>query len=240
VAAEFAGRVALVSGVSRVGQIGHAVAHALGEAGARLVLTDRQADMLHERQQELAAAHIDTATSAGDLTDPAAARAAVAVAEQRYGGLDVLVNVAGGLTSYGPFLESDAAALDRELAMNLRTAFCLSQAAVPALRRRGGGAIVNFASIAVLQPQPNLAAYAAAKGGVAALTRALARELRDDHIRVNAVAPAAVRTTSNVAQMGSEANLVELSDLVRAVLFLASPAAAAITGHVLPVTGQGS
>jgi 3-oxoacyl-[acyl-carrier protein] reductase len=141
--------------------------------------------------------------------------------------------VAGGLTSYGPFLDTDVASLDRELAINLRTAYCVSQAAVPSLRRRGGGAIVNFASIAVLQPQPNLAAYAAAKGGVAAFTRALARELRDDKIRVNALAPEAVRTATNVQDMGAEARFVEIADIVRTVLWLASTAT--VTGQVLPL-----
>jgi NAD(P)-dependent dehydrogenase (short-subunit alcohol dehydrogenase family) len=232
-AAEFAGRVALVTGVARVGQIGHAVARALGAAGARLVLADLSPEALDERQQEFAAARLEAIASPGDLTDPRAARAAVGLAEARFGGLDVVVNVAGGLTSYGPFLDTDVAALDRELAINLRTAYCVSQAAVPSLRRRGGGAIVNFASIAVLQPQPNLAAYAAAKGGVAALTRALARELRDDKIRVNALAPEAVRTATNVHDMGADARFVEIDDIVRTVLWLAS--SATVTGQVLPL-----
>ncbi len=230
---EFTGRVALVTGVARVGQIGHAVALALGHAGAKLVLADLSPEALDERLQEFAAARVEAAASPGDLTDPRAARAAVGLAEARFGGLDVVVNVAGGLTSYGPFLETDVAALDRELAINLRTAYCVSQAAVPSLRRRGGGAIVNFASIAVLQPQPNLAAYAAAKGGVAALTRALARELREDKIRVNALAPEAVRTATNVRDMGPEARLVEIDDIVRTVLWLASTVT--VTGQVLPL-----
>jgi NAD(P)-dependent dehydrogenase (short-subunit alcohol dehydrogenase family) len=85
----------------------------------------------------------------------------------------------------------------------------------------------------VLQPQPNLAAYAAAKGGVAALTRALARELRDDKIRVNALAPEAVRTATNVHDMGADARFVEIDDIVRTVLWLAS--SATVTGQVLPL-----
>ena len=234
-APSFAGKVALVSGVGQAGQIGAAVATALGEAGAAVVIAARRRQLLEARLQELHDAGIRAALATGDVGDPAAARAAVTLAEQQFAGLDLLINVAGGLTSYGPFLESDVAALDRELASNLRTVFSLSQAAIPALRRRGGGAIVNFASIAVRQPQPNLAAYAAAKGGVAALTRALAREFRDDGIRVNAIAPEAVRTDTNVHDMGSGARLVAMADLVRTVLWLASDAAATVTGHVLPL-----
>ena len=238
-AGELAGRVALVTGVGRVGQIGHAVAAGLGAAGARLVLADRSAEILDERVREFAVARIGAAPAPGDLTEPHAARAAVGLAEARFGGLDIVVNVAGGLTSYGPFEETDIAAFEREIAINLRTVFCVSQAAVPSLRRRGGGLIVNFTSIAVLQPQPNLAAYLAAKGGVAALTRALARELRGDGagggIRVNALAPEAVRTSTNVQDMGSEAKYVELSDVVRTVLWLASDEARAVTGQIIPL-----
>lgn len=234
-ATSFTGKVALVSGVAQAGQIGAAIAGGLGDAGAKIVVAARRRELLEARVQELEARGIGVALAAGDVGDPAAARAAVAIAEQHFGGLDILINVAGGLTSYGPFLESDVAALDREIASNLRTVFSLSQAAIPALRRRGGGAIVNFASIAVRQPQPNLAAYAAAKGGVAALTRALAREFRDDRIRVNAIAPEAVRTDTNVRDMGAGARFVAMADLVRTVLWLASDAAATVTGHVLPL-----
>ncbi|HKC46882.1 MAG TPA: SDR family NAD(P)-dependent oxidoreductase [Gemmatimonadales bacterium] len=233
--AAFAGKVALVTGVGQAGQIGAAIARAFGAAGARVVAAARNRATLEARVGELAASGIAAELSAGDLGDPAAARAAVATAEQRFGGLDILINTAGGLTSYGPFLESDVAALDREIASNLRTVFAMSQAAIPALRRRGGGAIVNFASIAVRQPAPNLAAYAAAKGGVAALTRALAREFRDERIRVNAIAPEAIRTDTNVRDMGAGARFVEMADVVRTVLWLASAGAAAVTGHVLPL-----
>jgi NAD(P)-dependent dehydrogenase (short-subunit alcohol dehydrogenase family) len=236
--AELAGRVALVTGVGRAGQIGHAVAAGLGSAGARLVLADRSAESLDERVREFVAARVDAAPSPGDLTDPRAARAAVGLAEARYGGLDIVVNVAGGLTSYGPFEGIDIAAFEREIAINLRTAFCVCQAAVPSLRRRGGGAIVAFASIAVLHPQPNLAAYAAAKGGIAALTRALARELRDDGIRVNALAPEAVRTATNVQDMGATSRLVDMADVVRAVLWLVSDGARPVTGQVLPLVAS--
>lgn len=231
----FAGKVALVSGVGQAGQIGAAVATALGEAGAAVVIAARRKEVLEARLKELQLRGIRATLAVGDAGDPAGARAAVRAAEQQFGGLDLLINVAGGLTSYGPFLESDVAALDREIAGNLRTVFSMSQAAIPALQRRGGGAIVNFASIAVRQPQPNLAAYAAAKGGVAALTRALAREFRDDHIRVNAIAPEAVRTDTNLRDMGPGARFVAMGDLVRTVLWLASDAAATVTGHVLPL-----
>lgn len=233
--AELGGRIALVTGVGRAGQIGHALARALGEAGARLVVAGRSGDAVDARVQELSAAGVEAALSAGDLTDPGIARAAVALAESRFGGLDIVVNAAGGLTTYGSFLDAPSNALERELAANLHTVFTVCQAAIPSLRRRNGGAIVTFTSAAVLRPQPDLAAYAAAKGGVATLTRVLAREFRDDRIRINALAMDAVRTASNESSMGSDARFVEMADVVRTVRWLVSDDAAAVTGQILPL-----
>lgn len=237
--ADLAGRVALVTGVGRVGQIGHAVARGLGRAGARLLLADVNAVGLADRVKEFGADGIPAHAAAGDLTQPEAGRAAAAAAQSRYGGLDIVVNVAGGLFSYGPFTAVSADALDRELAVNVKTAFFTCQAAIPALLARGGGAIVNFASIAAVRSLMHMAAYSAAKSAVAGLTRALAREYRDAGIRVNAVAPATVRTADNLAQgTDPKAPLVELDEVVNTIVFLVSDEASAITGQIVPITGK--
>ena len=235
---EFRGKVVLVTGVGRVGQIGHAVARGFGRAGAQLVIADVNATGLADRAKEFAAEGFVVHAVAGDLTTPDAARRAVAGARERFGGLDVVVNVAGGLVNYGPAIELGPEQVERELAVNIKTTFFVSQAAIPLLRERGGGAIVNFASIAVLKPQRHMAVYIAAKAAVAGLTRALARELSADRIRVNAVAPGTMRTTDNLAQL-KDANVrwVELADLVAAVLYLASDEARAVSGEILPVAG---
>jgi len=235
---DFRGKVALVTGVGRVGQIGHAVARGLGRAGARLVVADVNAAEVGARAQEFTAEGFTVQAAAGDLTTPDAARGAVLAARERFGGLDVVVNVAGGLVSYGPVLDLKPAQVERELAINIKTTFYVSQAAIPALRARGGGAIVNFASAAVLRPQSEMAVYIAAKSAVAGLTHALARELRDDGIRVNAVAPGTMKTQDNLVQMkGAKVRWVELEDLVAAVLYLASDEARAVSGEILAVTG---
>jgi NAD(P)-dependent dehydrogenase (short-subunit alcohol dehydrogenase family) len=240
VPADFQGKVALVTGVGRVGQIGHAVARGLGRAGAKLLLADVNAVGLADRVKEFAAEGIAAKSSAGDLTHPEGGRQAVAVAQAQFGGIDVVVNVAGGFFSYGPFTEVTPETLDKDLAVNFKTAFFTCQAAVPALLTRGGGSIVNFASIAAVQSMMHMAAYSASKSAVAGLTRALAREYRDAGLRVNAVAPATVRTADNVAQMQPDPKtpLVELDEVVQTVLFLASDAASAITGQIIPITGK--
>lgn len=236
--ADLHGKVALVTGVGRVGQIGHAVARGLGRAGAKLLLADVNAVGLADRVKEFVAEGIAAKASAGDLTQPEVARTATAAAKSHFGGLDVVVNVAGGFFSFGPFTEVTPEILDRELSVNFKTAFFMCQAAIPLLLERGGGAIVNFASIAVIRSLMHMSAYSAAKSAVAALTRELAREYRDANIRVNAVAPATVRTADNVAQMGENQPLVELDEVVSTVLFLASDEAGAITGQIVPITGK--
>jgi NAD(P)-dependent dehydrogenase (short-subunit alcohol dehydrogenase family) len=238
VPADFRGKIALVTGVGRVGQIGHAVARGLGRSGAKLLLADVNAVGLADRVKEFTGEGIAAKSSVGDLTQPDAARAAVAAAQAHFGAIDVVVNVAGGLFSYGPFTEVKPDALERELAVNFKTAFFMCQAAVPALLNRHGGAIVNFASIATIRSLMHMAAYAAAKSAVAGLTRSLAREYRDAGIRVNAVAPATVRTADNVAQLDPQTPLVELDEVVNTVLFLASDEASAITGQIVPIAGR--
>src|SRR3989440_8568449 len=238
VASDFQGKVVLVTGVGRVGQIGHAVARGIGRAGGKLLLADVNAVGLADRIKEFGAEGIAAKASPGDLTQPEAARAATALAQAQFGGVDVVVNVAGGFFSFGPFTDVKPEVLDRELSVNFKTAFYMCQAAVPLLLARGGGAIVNFASLAVIRSLMHMSAYSAAKSAVAGLTRELAREYRDADIRVNAVAPATVRTADNVSQMGEKQPLVELDEVVNTVLFLASDEASAITGQIVPITGK--
>jgi len=232
----FEGKVVLVTGVARVGQIGHAVALAFGRAGAKLVLCDRNAVEAAARAKEFEAEGIEARPTAGDLTEPDIARLAVETAIRHFGRLDVVVNVAGGLTTFGPVEQTSTADFDREIAINLKTTFLVSQAAVGALAKTHG-VIVNFASVAFFRPQDQMAVYAAAKSAVAAFTQSLALEVRDRGVRVNAVAPGMVRTGDNVSSVGGEqVRWVEMRQITDGVLFLASDAADAITGHVLPIT----
>ncbi len=234
---EFRDQVVLVTGVNRVGQIGHAVALAFGRAGAKLVVCDVDTVGVATRAKEFAEAGIPCKAAAGDLTEPDVAQWCVQQALQTYGRLDVLVNAAGGLTKVGAMVELDTVELDRAFAMNLKTTYLVSHAAAQAMVRQRRGAIVNFASSAALLARPAMAAYSASKAGVAAVTRSLALELRGDGVRVNAVAPGLARTALNLETMGGDAGAtwVEIDEIVNAVLFLASDLSSGITGHVLPV-----
>jgi NAD(P)-dependent dehydrogenase (short-subunit alcohol dehydrogenase family) len=232
---DFSGKTVLVTGVGRAGQIGHAVARAFGTAGASIVAVDRNAVGVAERVREFAAEGIDARPAAGDLTEPDVAALAIETALKHYGRLDTVVNVAGGLTTYGPVGQSGADAFDREIAINLKTAYLMSRASVDALSRTRG-AMVNFASVAYYRPASQMAVYTAAKAGVAGLTQSLAVELWPLGIRVNAIAPGMVRTPENVASAGADAHYVEMAQIIDAVLFLASEASSGITGHILPIT----
>jgi len=185
--------------------------------------------------REFAAQGVDARPCAGDLTEPDIAALAVEITLKHFGRLDVVVNVAGGLTTYGPISETTVEALDREISINLKTAVLVSQAAIEALSRTRG-CIVNFSSIAYFNPQSPMAVYSAAKAAIAGFTRSLALELKDRHIRVNAVAPAMVRTGDNVAAVGDgEAEYVEMEEITDGVMSLASPEAT-ITGKILPIS----
>src|SRR4051812_30514819 len=236
---DFRGKVALVTGVGRAGQIGNAVALAFGHAGAKIVACDRNAVGVAERVREFAALGVDARPCAGDLTQPDIAALAVEIALKHFGRLDVVVNVAGGLTTYGPIEDISADAIDREIAINLKTTVLVSQAAITALTRTQG-CIVNFSSIAYFEPQSPMAVYSAAKAAVAGFTRSLALELQDRRVRVNAVAPAMVRTVDNVAAAGEQgARYVEMQEITDGVMSLASPTTDT-TGELVPIAPAGA
>ena len=236
---EFPDKVVLVTGVGRAGQIGNAVALAFGKAGAKIVACDRNAVGVAERVREFAAQGVDARPCAGDLTQPDIAALAVEIALKNFGRLDVVVNVAGGLTTYGPISDLTVQAIDREISINLKTAVLVSQAAIDSLSRTRG-CIINFSSIAYFSPQAPMAIYSAAKAAIAGFSQSLALELRDRQIRVNAVAPAMVRTMDNVAAVGEgEAQYVEMREVTEGVMALASPSST-VTGQIIPIAPPGS
>jgi len=240
------GKVALVTGGTR--GIGLAIAHGLGEAGAKLVVSSRT-DTLGGLESLRAAGH-EVEFVAADLTDPEAPARLVAATEARFGGLDILVNNAG-VASHGETESFDDARLARVMDLNFTALFRCCRAAIPAMRRRGGGAIVNIGSISAMIaniPQDQ-AVYNASKAAVHMLSQSLGSELSRDNIRVNAIAPGYVLTDMTRGglaipewakvwrEMTPMDRVGQPEEIATAALFLATPASSYMTGAVLVIDG---
>ncbi len=229
------GRVVIVTGVGNPGQVGYAVAARLLAAGARVVITSRNSTV-QEHATSLGKDDRVIGVEA-DLTSEDGAQRVVAAARDTFGGLDGLVNVAGGLRVIAAVGETSAEQWQDEHDRNVMTAALMTRAALPLLRE-ARGAVVNFASPAADSAPVNLAAYAAAKAGVATLTRSLAREERDSGVRVNAVAPGLVDTAQNRSEMPAQERWVTREEIADVVAFLLSDAASGVSGEVVRVLGE--
>jgi NAD(P)-dependent dehydrogenase (short-subunit alcohol dehydrogenase family) len=219
--------------------VGQAVAQALAARGAALAICARTQANVEARAAELRQTGARVVPVAASLTDEAQVKRLIADTLSAYARIDILVNLAGGLTLYKPAVEFSLDDWTRELNNNLLSAFLLSREAFPHLAKAGGGSIVNFARAG--QAQANMVAYNCAKAGIEALTRTFALEGRDSGIRVNAVAPGLVDTASNIAAMKPKdtSRWATREEIADTVVFLASPAAAGITGQTVAVTGWG-
>ena len=236
----FAGRVAAITGGAR--GIGLAVAERFAQEGGRVALWD-----MDRAEAEKVAARLGGAAVQVDVADDASVAAAVAATEAALGTVDILVNNAGITGPNAPVETYPVDAWRRVIDVDLTGVFLCSRAVVPGMRARGRGRIVNVASIAGKEGNPNAAAYSSAKAGVIALTKALGKELADTPIRVNCVTPAAVKTDifaqmseQHIAWMLSKIpmgrfGLVE--EVASLICWLASDEASFSTGAVFDVSG---
>jgi NAD(P)-dependent dehydrogenase (short-subunit alcohol dehydrogenase family) len=233
------GKVVLVTGVSGAGQVGESVAKALAANGATLAICARTQSNVDARAEELRQSGARVLALAASLTNEAEVQNLVTNVLNEFQHIDSLINLAGGLTRYKPAAEHSLEDWRAEIDNNLLSAFLTSREIIPHMAKTGGGSIINFSRAG--GPQANMVAYNCAKAGLDALTRTLALEGRDDGIRVNAIAPGLVDTESNIAAMKPKDLKLwtKRADIASAVVFLASAAAAGITGQVLPVTGWG-
>lgn len=227
----------LVTGVGARGQVGEAVAAALLGRGHSVIIVARSQSDANERVRELSdRVHAGRVTGyACDLADERQVTEFADRVRREHGErLDALVNLAGGFGASGPVAKSDPASIERLLTINFRTAYLTTRAFLP-LIRAAKGAIVYFASEAVLEGArtSGIAGYVVAKSAVVALMRSVAHETAADGVRANALAPAAIRTATNEADMGHDARYVEREEVAAAVAFLCSPAASAVTGQII-------
>ncbi|QHA86744.1 SDR family oxidoreductase [Serratia rhizosphaerae] len=242
----FRGQVVLVTGGAQ--GIGLAIAGAFARLGATLVVADLQHDKARQAAEQLTEQGGSAQALACDLADEAQIAALVAQVTQRCRRLDVVVHNAAYFP-LTPFAEIDRALLQRTLSVNLMAPFHLAQAALPWMRRQGGGRILVTSSVTGPKvAYPGLAHYAASKAGVNGFIRAAALELAPYGITVNGVEPGMIRTPA-MANLGDDAfnqaiggavplgRLGEPEDIAAAMVFLASAAAGYITGQTLVVDG---
>jgi 3-oxoacyl-[acyl-carrier protein] reductase len=238
-------KVALVTGAGQ--GFGLGIAECFAREGARLALVDIQAD----KAAAVAAGLPGSLALAADVSSAADVNATVERTVARFGRIDIVVNNAGISHRNRPMLEVDEAEFDRIFAVNVKSIYLYAQAAIPHMRRQGGGVILNIGSTAGIRPRPGLAWYNASKGAVNLLSKSMAVELAPDRIRVNAIAPVAGETPLLATFMGEDTpekraafkasipwgRLSTPHDIGNAAVFLCSDEAEMVTGDVLQVDG---
>jgi len=240
----FHGKVAIVTGAGM--GIGEAVARRLADEGASVVIVDFDEVAAQNVAAEINALGQKAVAVIGSVSVADDARQATKVAEDEFGGVDYLVNNAG-VVIYGEVPEFNEKDWDMVVDTNLKGQYLMSKYAIPSMRSRGGGAIVNLASVQAIISQREVAAYAASKGGIVSLTKTLALDHAKDRIRVNSVLPGSVRTPmlrhaaelapgdpeATVAQWGRlhpRGTVIEPEEIANVVVFLLSDEASAVTG----------
>ena len=250
---EFAEKVVVVAGGSL--GIGRAAAIRLAAGGARVVLCGRRPDAVEAAVAEITATGGEAVGVAADLATMAGAEALVGSAVERFGGIDVVVNSAG-IQRYGTVVETDEAIWDAVFATNVKSMYLVSHLAIPEMRSRGGGAIVNVSSVQAFANQPGVAAYAASKAAINGLTRAMALDHAAEGIRVNVVCPGSVdtpmlrhsaglfrgektreETLAEWGRMHPLGRIARAGEVAEVIAFLASDRASFVTGGEYKVDG---
>ncbi|MFM7736428.1 MAG: 7-alpha-hydroxysteroid dehydrogenase [Alphaproteobacteria bacterium] len=240
------GKVTIVTGAAA--GIGRAIAETFAAAGSAVVVSDLDPDRAEVVARAIEAAGGRAIGAGCDVTSEEARAALVATARDRLGRVDVLVNNAGG-GGPKPF-DMPLAEFRRAYEMNVFSTFHLCQLCAPEVAKAGGGAILNVSSMAAENRNERMASYASSKAAVSHLTRNVAFDLGPKGIRVNAIAPGAIRTAALASVLTPEieksmlrntplGRLGEPSDIALAALYLCSPAAAWVSGQVLTVSGGG-
>jgi len=241
------GKIAIVTGASR--GIGEAIARQYAQAGARVVLASRKIDHLNTVAESITSSGGEAIAIAAHTGEPEAIKGLVAETVRLFGGVDILVNNAATNPHFGPLLTAEESMWDKTLDVNLRGYFRLIREVVPQMTMRGGGKVINIASIAGLVPSPGMGLYGISKAAVIMLTKTLAIELAPANIQINAIAPGFVKTRFSQAIWGNEtlhtetlkrtpaARMAEPDEIAGLALYLASPISAFATGQAFVIDG---
>lgn len=244
---DLTGKVAVVTGASK--GIGEAIARGLGEFGATVVVSSRRLEAVESVAEQLCAAGIQASALAAHMGDMAQARALVDAVVARHGGLDIIVNNAATNPVFGPMMNADESVFQKIMAVNVQGPLELCKRAVPVMRSRGGGSIVNIASVGGLNPERMLGLYSVSKSALISLTKVMAKEWGGMGIRANAICPGLIKTKFSQALWQNEQVLKQAlamapisrigmpQDLAGLAVFLASDAAAYCTGGVFVADG---
>ncbi|CAM3099112.1 glucose 1-dehydrogenase [Paenibacillus lupini] len=236
----FDGKVVVITGAGK--GIGAAVAAGYAAEGARVAAVERDAELVAQTVRSIVEAGGQAAAFTADISRPEAIEAIFQAIEEQFGRVDVLINNAGLGIWKSPFdLALDE--WDYVINTNLRGTFLCAREAAKRMRQHGGGAIVNLASTRALMSEPNSEAYAASKGGIVALTHALAVSLGPDHIRVNAISPGwiengdydALRPEDHLQHPAGRVGRPD--DITRACFYLTDPANDFVTGINMVIDG---
>jgi 3-oxoacyl-[acyl-carrier protein] reductase len=234
----YANSTVLLTGVGAKGQVGEVVALAFAKLGASLVVVDHTSEKAEARASAILADGYPVRGYACDLADAdAVAELADRVRANHGERLRALVHMAGGFAMSGPVSDSSVVVWNRQIAINLTSAYLTARAFLPMLRA-DRGALLFFSSQAALPGATGaeMSAYAVAKTGVATLARAIAAEEEESGVRANAIAPIAIRTAANTRSMGEGVRFVEREEVADIVTYLCSERASAISGQLVPLT----
>jgi NAD(P)-dependent dehydrogenase (short-subunit alcohol dehydrogenase family) len=236
--ARFSGQIALVAGGT--GGLGRAVSLAFQKEDAQVVVTYRKQQEFDVLRNAAEAGGLHLEGHRTDVTDEAAVSQLVGSIVAQHGRLDALVNTVGGYAGGVKLWELERDVLDRMLALNLRSGYALSRAAVRVMLKQGRGAIVNVAAKAALDHPGGAAAYAASKAAAVALLDSLAAELKGTGVRVNSILPSIIDTEPNRQAMPKAdfAKWPKPEDIARVILFLCSDDAKVVHGAAVPVYGD--
>ena len=239
-------KIALITGGAK--GIGLSIAHALGEAGAKLVIIDRENST--GGIEELSKANYDITFFEGDLLDRSVPQKTIDFTLEKHGRIDILVNNAG-VAQHGDTDEFNDDMLDKIMDVNVDVVFRMCRSAIPPMKKQGEGVILNIGSMSGIAsniPQPQVA-YNASKAAVHMMTKSLASDYANQNIRVNAIAPGYVKTDitnlpkkyehwySTWSKQTPMTRMAEPHEIASAALFLCSPASSYVTGEVLVVDG---
>ena len=241
------GKVAIITGASK--GIGEGIAHALAEAGARVVVSSRKKEAVDEVAQALAEKGFEALAFAANAGNPEDLQKLTEATKDTFGGIDIIVNNAAANPVFGPVENTESWAYDKIMDVNLKGPFELCKLALPEMQRRGGGSIINISSIGGLSPEQQLGIYSVSKAALISLSKVLAKEWGRYGIRANAICPGLIKTKFSEALWSNEKvmkymisqlpipRVGTVEEVAGLALFLASEAGGYCTGAVFTADG---